>query len=203
MGLTMKKKRDPFLGFVVGDKVDFHSIVNGPVTSENHEITALEIRGEKKLGGEFAAAFISGHRGFVSIESLSRRYSNVTDEIERCLGKGCIAGNEIVIALSDGRHHVECPTCGARGSAGADKEDAIDNWDNLIINASFYYRGCDDCLSNRKLKKKPKLIYVVASIRGLSFGGFDEYVYTDKNRANKIAKELGWTAFEFEISEET
>lgn len=72
----MKKKRDPFLGFVVGDKVDFHSIVNGPVTSEDHTITDLEIRGDKRFGGQFAVAFISDHSGFVSIESLSRRYSN-------------------------------------------------------------------------------------------------------------------------------
>lgn len=121
----------------------------------------------------------------------------MTDKIERCLGedpkthKRCIGGHEEVISLPNGRHHVECPTCGARGSAGADKEEAVDNWDNLIINASVY------------TPKKPHLVYVVAKISGLIFGGFDEYVYTDKNRANQIAKELGWTAFEFEISEET
>jgi hypothetical protein len=72
----MKNKKDPFLGFSIGDKVDFHSIVNGPVTSENHEITELEIRGDKRFGGQFAVAFISDHSGFVSIESLSRSYSN-------------------------------------------------------------------------------------------------------------------------------
>jgi hypothetical protein len=69
-----KKKNDPYRGFSVGDTVDFHSIINGPVTSENHTITSLEIRGDKRLGGEYPVAFITNHSGFVTLASLSRRY---------------------------------------------------------------------------------------------------------------------------------
>jgi hypothetical protein len=67
---------------------------------------------------------------------------------------------------------------------------------------------CLGCALARELRK-PQLIYVVANFKNipgspiLIFGGFDEYVYTDKNRADAIAKDLGWTVFEFEVSEET
>lgn len=69
-----KKKSDPFRGFSVGDTVDFHSLINGPVTSENHTITSLEIRGDKRFGGEYPVAFITNHPGFVVLDALSRRY---------------------------------------------------------------------------------------------------------------------------------
>jgi|WetSurMetagenome_2_1015567.scaffolds.fasta_scaffold1246309_1 hypothetical protein len=71
----MAKKKDPFLGFRVGDKVDFHSIINGPVTSENHTITHLEQRGGDRFCSKYYVAFITDKTGFVAIESLSRRYS--------------------------------------------------------------------------------------------------------------------------------
>ncbi|MCK4785533.1 MAG: hypothetical protein KAV87_17400 [Desulfobacteraceae bacterium] len=71
----MKKESDRFRGFKVGDKVNFHSIINGPVTSTDHEITHLEIRGGGTGCGQpystYAVAFISNFRGCVSIDALS------------------------------------------------------------------------------------------------------------------------------------
>lgn len=70
-------------------------------------------------------------------------------------------------------------------------------------------KECLGCALARELKK-PQLIYLVVSLQKihiassiLYFEGFDEYVYTDKDMAEAIAKDLGWSVFEFEVSEET
>ena len=55
-----------FKGFKEGDVVDFHSIIGGPVTSENHTIKMLD----KMCGAD--VAWITDHRGCVSIDALSK-----------------------------------------------------------------------------------------------------------------------------------
>jgi len=61
---TKKKTRRWFL--CVGDDVNFHSIIGGPVTSSNHKIKDIFISEANET-----VAFISGKSGYVSIEALS------------------------------------------------------------------------------------------------------------------------------------
>lgn len=72
-----------------------------------------------------------------------------TNPIDHCLGPNCEGGRETVVLIEPEPnrncflYHVECHECGARGSGGASEEEAIENWNNLIANASTYI--CSKC----------------------------------------------------------
>ena len=53
------------LSLAVGDKVDYHDIIGGEITSEGHEVTHIEVRHGDTI------AFITNKRGYVSIDALS------------------------------------------------------------------------------------------------------------------------------------
>ena len=55
-----------YSGFKVGDKVNYHSIIGGEITSTGHVIEHI---GE--LGGT-PVAWITGHRGAVALSALSK-----------------------------------------------------------------------------------------------------------------------------------
>jgi hypothetical protein len=59
----MKKIR-----ITVGDRVDYHSIVGGPVTSTGHTIRAVE-RKPNKYGRD--VAWITGKAGCVALDALT------------------------------------------------------------------------------------------------------------------------------------
>lgn len=61
-------------GFKVGDVVDYHSIIDGEVTSKAHVITDI---GE--LGHGETVAWITNKRGCVSLKALS--YASIEDQI--------------------------------------------------------------------------------------------------------------------------
>jgi len=69
--------------------------------------------------------------------------------ISKCLGPNCKGGRETVVLIEPEAnrnrflYHVECHECGSRGSGGESEEEAIDNWNNLIANASTYI--CSKC----------------------------------------------------------
>jgi len=52
-----------------GDKVDYHSIIGGAVTSRGHTIEDIE-RAPNNFGCD--VAWISDHRGCVAVRALSR-----------------------------------------------------------------------------------------------------------------------------------
>ena len=54
--------------FMVGDKVDYHSVIGGPVTSTGHTILAVE-RKPNNYGRD--VAWISGRAGCVALDALS------------------------------------------------------------------------------------------------------------------------------------
>lgn len=51
----------------VGEKVDYHSIIGGPIDSKNHTILSF---GE--LGHGEVVAWITDHRGAVCLQALTR-----------------------------------------------------------------------------------------------------------------------------------
>lgn len=52
--------------FKVGDIVNYHSVLGGPVTSTHHQITHIEKRNGKLI------AFITEKRGVVALNCLSK-----------------------------------------------------------------------------------------------------------------------------------
>lgn len=50
----------------VGDWVNYHAVIGGPITTTGHKIRAIEV-----LGGR-TVAWITGKAGCVAIEALSR-----------------------------------------------------------------------------------------------------------------------------------
>lgn len=62
-----RKKRAKFMK--VGDKVNYHDIIGGPITSSGHEIKQIDTT-PNNFGGN--VAWITGKSGCVSIEALSK-----------------------------------------------------------------------------------------------------------------------------------
>lgn len=54
----------------IGDKVNYHSCIGGPVTSEGHEITHIESE-PNNYGCD--VAWISNKSGCVALEALSKK----------------------------------------------------------------------------------------------------------------------------------
>lgn len=54
--------------FEIGDKVDYHSIIGGEITSKDHEIKHIELE-PNNFGCD--VAWISGKSGCVALEALS------------------------------------------------------------------------------------------------------------------------------------
>ncbi len=71
----------------VGDKVDYHSVIGGDITSKGHEILHIEHR---YLGRKFDGiiAFISDKRGFVAIEALTLTKVGAIDGRKTACGIG-------------------------------------------------------------------------------------------------------------------
>lgn len=55
--------------FKVGDKVNYHSIIGHGVTSEGHEITAIDDEPNNNFGGP--VAWLTNKSGCVSFDALS------------------------------------------------------------------------------------------------------------------------------------
>lgn len=55
-------------GFKIGDSVDFHSVIGGPVTSTDHVISHIEMR-PNNFGSD--VAWITGRVGCVALDALS------------------------------------------------------------------------------------------------------------------------------------
>lgn len=55
-----------------------------------------------------------------------------------CFGPDCETGYEErkVICINSNTYHVECQNCGARGSKGKTKSQAVENWNVLIDSAN-------------------------------------------------------------------
>lgn len=59
------------MGFNVGDTVNYHDIINGPVSSSGHKILSFHI-----LGHGECVAKLSDKRGVVSLKALTIRKEN-------------------------------------------------------------------------------------------------------------------------------
>jgi hypothetical protein len=81
----------------VGDKVDYHSVRGGPITSENHTVKSIE-REPNNYGCD--VAWITGKSGCVDIDALSINKDYLADiEDKAYCPHGFLAG---------------CPKCSAK-----------------------------------------------------------------------------------------
>ena len=70
--------------FEIGDKVDFHSIIGGDITSENHVIKRIELE-PNNFGCD--VAWITNKSGCVALDSLSinQKWLNELEDEATCV----------------------------------------------------------------------------------------------------------------------